>query len=56
MDMGENTVLAKKDSSGNYVIKGIYTNMAGKWNIKVHVLTTSLDSLDSSFKFNVGSK
>lgn len=56
MDMGENTVIAKKDSSGKYVIKGIYTNMAGKWKIKVHVLTTSLNSLDCSFKLIVGNK
>jgi copper transport protein len=31
-------------------------NMAGKWNIHVHVLTKNLENIDSDFQCIVGSR
>ncbi len=56
MSMGSNTTQAKKASSGVYETQGFYTNMAGHWKVKVHILTNSLDSVDVEFNYIVGSK
>ncbi|MFB7139350.1 copper resistance protein CopC [Gottfriedia sp. NPDC056225] len=56
MNMGNNTTQAKQALTGVYESKGFYTNMAGHWNVKVHILTDSLDSIDVSFNYIVGSR
>lgn len=56
MNMGSNTTQVKKASSGVYETQGFYTNMAGHWKVKVHILTNSLDSVDVEFNYIVGSK
>ncbi|MCQ6278848.1 copper resistance protein CopC [Bacillus sp. EB600] len=54
MDMGENTITIQKVKNGQFQIQGMYLNMAGRWNVHVHVLTRSLDSLDTDFSVPVG--
>ncbi|MGG0176966.1 copper resistance protein CopC [Gottfriedia acidiceleris] len=56
MNMGNNTTQVKKTSAGVYETQGFYTDMAGHWDVKVHILTNSLDSIDVDFKYIVGSK
>ncbi|KQL40259.1 hypothetical protein AN960_07250 [Bacillus sp. FJAT-25509] len=56
MNMGTNTTQVKETSSGVYEAQGYFTDMAGHWNVKVHILTNSLDSVDADFKYIVGSK
>jgi copper transport protein len=56
MDMGENTVNLTKASEGHYKIKGMYFNMTGQWKVHVHVLTKSLEDLDTDFNCIVGSQ
>jgi copper transport protein len=56
MDMGENAVNIPKVANGKYMIKGMYFNMTGPWEVHVHVLTSSLDALDADFNIVVGSQ
>lgn len=56
MDMGDNTVNLQKAAEGHYKIQGMYFNMTGQWKVDVHVLTKSLEDLDSSFTCIVGSQ
>lgn len=56
MDMGKETVSLAKTADGKYEVKGLHFSMAGKWNVHVHVLTKSLESIDSDFKVLVGSQ
>ncbi|MFP5111020.1 copper resistance CopC/CopD family protein [Bacillaceae bacterium C204] len=56
MDMGKETVSLTKTADGKYEVKGLHFSMAGKWNVRVHVLTKSLESIDSNFKVLVGSQ
>lgn len=45
-----------KQRQGVFQTKGMYINIAGKWKITVHLLTTSLDSYDIDFSPVVGSQ
>lgn len=56
MDMGKETISLTKTADGKYEVKGLHFSMAGKWNVHVHVLTKSLESIDSDFKVIVGSQ
>jgi len=56
MDMGKETVSLTKTADGKYEVKGLHFSMAGKWNVRVHALTKSLESIDSDFKVLVGSQ
>jgi copper transport protein len=56
MDMGENAVNIPKAANGKYMIKGMYFNMTGPWQVHVHVLTSSLDALDADYNIVVGSQ
>jgi len=55
IDMGETTFQAFKVASGIYQAKGTIS-MAGRWNVHVHILTTSLQSVDATFACYVGSQ
>ncbi|WP_413300025.1 copper resistance CopC/CopD family protein [Bacillus sp. 1P10SD] len=55
MDMGEDSKIVDKISDGKYGTKGLNFNMSGQWNVKVHVLTNDLETLDTHFKVLVGS-
>lgn len=56
MDMGKETVSLTKTAEGKYEVKGLHFSMAGHWNVHVHVLTKSLESIDTDFKVLVGSQ
>ncbi|PFP29733.1 copper resistance protein CopC [Bacillus sp. AFS073361] len=56
MDMGKETVNLAKTAEGKYEVKGLHFTMAGKWNVHVHVLTKSLESIDTDFIVLVGSQ
>ena len=56
MDMGKETVNLKKISEGKYRVQGLHFIMAGTWNVHVHVLTKSLESIDTDFNVLVGSQ
>jgi copper transport protein len=56
MAMGDNTINAQKKETGRYQAQGMYFNMAGRWNVHVHVLTKSLEDLDADFSVLVGSQ
>ncbi|SMQ68996.1 copper transport protein [Bacillus sp. OV166] len=56
MDMGKETVSLTKTVDGKYEVKGLHFSMAGHWNVHVHVLTKSLESIDTDFKVLVGSQ
>lgn len=56
MDMGEETVDLKKVADGKYEVQGLHFSMAGHWNIHVHVLTKSLETIDTDFRCLVGSQ
>jgi copper transport protein len=56
MDMGEYTVNIPKVAEGHFKDRGMYFNMTGKWNVHVHVLTKSLEALDTDFTCVVGSQ
>ena len=55
MDMGKDTITLSKVGEGKYEAKGLNFNMAGKWNVHVHILTKTLDSIDTDFLCIVGS-
>jgi copper transport protein len=55
MVMGKDTITLSKVGEGKYEAKGLNLNMSGKWNMHVHVLTKTLDSIDTDFNFIVGS-
>ncbi|MGX9136073.1 copper resistance CopC/CopD family protein [Rummeliibacillus sp. JY-2-4R] len=55
-NLKENTINISEKSQGVYQSKGMYINMAGKWKVKVHILTKSLDSYDFDFNPVVGSQ
>jgi copper transport protein len=56
MDMGEDSIRLPKSAKGNYEVKGMHFNMAGSWNVHVHILTTALDTFDTDFHCIVGSQ
>ncbi|MEH7096550.1 copper resistance CopC/CopD family protein [Neobacillus vireti] len=56
MDMGNDTKTLIKVQDGKYESKGMNFNMAGRWNVHVHVLTKDLDTLDTDYKVLVGSQ
>lgn len=56
MDMGENSTNMTLHSPGEFQTKGMFLSMSGKWDIKVHILTKSLDSFDVHFQPEVGSQ
>jgi copper transport protein len=55
MEMGNETKILKKVKEGVYRVKGMDFNMAGRWNVHVHVLTKDLDTIDTDFSVHVGS-
>jgi len=56
MDMEKDTVHLTKENEGKFQTKGLYFIMAGKWNVHVHILTTSLESIDTDFYCQVSGK
>jgi copper transport protein len=54
MDMGKDTITLTKVSAGMYEAKGMNFNMSGKWKVHAHILTKSLDSIDTEFRCIVG--
>lgn len=56
MDMGKETVNLTKVAEGKYQVKGLHFIMVGDWNVHVHVLTKSLESIDTDFNVLVGSQ
>jgi copper transport protein len=56
MPMGDDTITLTKIKEGKYESKGMNFNMAGRWKVKVHVLTKDLETLDTDFKVIVGSQ
>jgi copper transport protein len=56
MAMGDNTIIVQKIADGHYQTQGMYFNMAGRWNLHVHVLTKSLEDVDVDFSVLVGSQ
>jgi copper transport protein len=56
MNMGEDTITLAKTADGKYIAKGMNLNMAGKWNVHVHVLTKNLENMDTDFQCIVGSR
>ncbi|WP_312471162.1 copper resistance CopC/CopD family protein [Neobacillus sp.] len=56
MDMGKETINLTKEADGKYKENGLHFSMAGNWNVHVHVLTKSLESIDTDFRCLVGSK
>lgn len=55
MDMGENVIQLQEVAPGTYR-KETMLSMAGKWDVYVHILTKSLESIDTDFKVLVGSQ
>lgn len=56
MAMGDETKTLVRVKDGKYEAKGMNFNMAGLWNVHVHVLTKELESIDTNFKVIVGSQ
>ncbi|MBT2659102.1 copper resistance protein CopC [Bacillus sp. ISL-18] len=56
MDMGDDTKTLIKVQNGKYEGQGMNFNMAGRWNVHVHVLTKDLETIDTDFKVRVGSQ
>jgi len=56
MAMGDDTKTLTKVQEGKYESKGLNFNMAGHWNVHVHVLTKDLETLDTDFNVIVGSQ
>lgn len=56
MAMGKDTVTLSKVGEGKYLAKGLNLNMSGNWSVHVHVLTKSLESMDTDFRLIVGSQ
>ncbi|MBO0960426.1 copper resistance protein CopC [Neobacillus sp. MM2021_6] len=56
MDMGKETVNLKKVSDDRFEVQGLHFIMAGEWNVHVHILTKSLESIDTDFHVLVGSQ
>ena len=54
MDMGTDTQIIKQANEGKYESTGMNFNMAGRWNVHVHVLMKDLETLDTDFKVFVG--
>nr|WP_238533086.1 CopD family protein [Bacillus methanolicus] len=52
---GESTMIVPNAAPGVFQTEGMHLNMAGRWNVRVHVLTKSLDSFDTDFRVVVGS-
>lgn len=51
MDMGIYEITIPKNDTGVYKAED-YISMPGRWNIKVHLLTKSLDALDAEFEID----
>ena len=56
VDKGTETVKLTKVSVGKYTAKGLYLNITGNCNVHVHVLTKSLETIDTDFRVLVGSQ
>ncbi|MGG3466114.1 copper resistance protein CopC [Neobacillus pocheonensis] len=56
MKMGDDTVQLSRVKEGKYSFKGLNFNMSGRWNVRVHVLTKDLETMDTDFKVLVGSQ
>lgn len=56
MDMGDDPKTLVKVQDGKYEGQGMNFNMAGRWNVHVHVLTKDLETIDTDFKVRVGSQ
>jgi copper transport protein len=56
MGMSGDTITLSKVKDGEYRAKGMDLNMAGRWNVHVHVLTKDLDTIDTDIPFIVGSQ
>lgn len=56
MKMGDDTVQMSRVKEGKYGFNGLNFNMSGRWNVRVHVLTKDLETMDTEFKVLVGSQ
>lgn len=56
MNMGDTTIIIQKPKNGQFQTQGMFLNMAGRWKVHVHVLTKSLDQIDTDFQVLVGSQ
>jgi copper transport protein len=56
MPMGDDTITLTKDKQGKYESNGMNFNMAGRWKVKVHVLTQDLETINTNFIVLVGSQ
>nr|WP_017553526.1 copper resistance protein CopC [Heyndrickxia coagulans] len=56
MEMGSESKVLKKVKDGYYRAKGMDFNMAGRWNVHVHVLKKDLNTIDTDFSVHVGSQ
>ncbi|MCQ6280782.1 copper resistance protein CopC [Bacillus sp. EB600] len=56
MTMSDDTITLSKIRSGKYKATGMDFNMAGRWNVHVHVLTKDLETVDTDFQVFVGSQ
>ncbi|CRK83245.1 FixH family protein [Neobacillus massiliamazoniensis] len=54
--MGDDTITLHKGTDGIYKAKGMDLNMAGRWNVHVHVLTKELNTIDTDIRIIVGSQ
>ncbi|MNJ39087.1 Copper transport protein YcnJ precursor [compost metagenome] len=55
MDMGTIEIILPKGDASTLIGKGLVT-MGGSWNLNVHILLSSLDTIDGRFTFQVGNQ
>ncbi|OAB36751.1 hypothetical protein PMSD_10550 [Paenibacillus macquariensis subsp. defensor] len=55
MDMNKYEILIPYQSGSTFAAQDLIS-MAGRWNIQVHILTDSLDTLDTEFNIRVGTE
>jgi copper transport protein len=56
MKMDGDTITLSKVRNGKYKASGMNFNMAGRWNVHVHVLMKNLDTIDTDIQCIVGSQ
>ncbi|MEC0091610.1 copper resistance CopC/CopD family protein [Paenibacillus macquariensis] len=55
MDMNKYEILIPYQPGSTFIAEDLIS-MAGRWNIQVHILTDSLDTLDTEFNIRVGTE
>jgi copper transport protein len=54
--MAEDTIILPQVSVGRFYSQGMNINSAGRWVIKLHVLTRELKAYDTTYSFKVGNQ